>query len=206
MSIEIEPSTSQNRAQVYWWLSSLMAEELGKKQLDMLFSNDVNLFLEALADEDELVNAVSLTKQAIDGLRVREDVELELAADYAKLFLGNSKQGALPYASVYLGKDGLLMQEPHHRMLQLLSDNGFARSEEFKEPADHLAIILDFMGNLAVKEAGINIQQLCLDELLLNWLPEWRIDAGKFDDFGFYGAVSLMILEFCRLDSNFLKQ
>ena len=197
-------STSQNRAQLYWWLSSLIAAELDEKQLDVLFSNDINAFLEALAEEEELSDAVSKLKESIDGLRTREDVQLELAADYAKLFLGTGKQGALPYASIYLSKDGLLMQEPHHQMVKLLKDNGFAQAEGFNEPADHLAIILDFMGNLAVKEMDASIQQQCLKEHLISWLPQWQEDAKKHDPFGFYAAAALLILEFIKIDIEFL--
>ncbi|OED43904.1 hypothetical protein ACH42_08905 [Endozoicomonas sp. (ex Bugula neritina AB1)] len=198
-------STSQNRAQVYWWLSSLIAAELDEKQLQILFSKDINTFLEALAEESELSDAVSKLKQSIYGLRTREDVQLELAADYAKLFLGTGKQGALPYASIYLSKDGLLMQEPHHQMVKLLHDNGFAQAEGFNEPADHLAIILDFMGNLAVKDMKASIQKHCLNEHLLSWLPRWQKDAEKHDIFGFYAATALLILEFIKMDSDFMQ-
>lgn len=197
-------STAQNRAQVYWWLSSLIAAELDEKQLDVLFSSDINVFLEALAEENELSDAVSQLKQSIDGLRTREDVQLELAADYAKLFLGTGRQGALPYASYYLSKDKLLMQEPHHQMVKLLKDNGFAQAEGFNEPADHLAIILDFMGNMSVKEMEVTTQKHCINEMLLSWLPQWQKDAAKHDDFGFYSAAALLIQQFVKLDLAYL--
>ena len=198
-------STSQNRAQVYWWLSSLIAAELDEKQLQVVFGKDINAFLEALAVEENLSDAVSLLKQSIDGLRTREDVQLELAADYAKLFLGTGKQGALPYASIYLSKDGLLMQEPHHQMIKLLQDNGFAQAEDFNEPADHLAIILDFMGNLAVKEIDDSVQKKCLKDMLLSWLSQWQKNTTKHDDFGFYAAAALLTLEFIKMDLAFLE-
>ena len=198
-------STSQNRGQVYWWLSSLIAAELDEKQLQVLFSDDINVFLDSLAEEPELADAISQLKQSVGGLRTRKDMQLELAADYAKLFLGSGRQGALPYASIYLSKEGLLMQEPHHQMVKLLKDNGFAQSESFKEPADHLAIILDFMGNLAIKKMDKAIQKNCLNEMLLTWLPQWQKDAAKHDGFGFYSASTLLILEFVRVDLEFLN-
>ncbi len=198
-------STAENRAQVYWWLSSLIAAELNETQLDQLFGDDMNRFLEALAEESGLQDAVHTFRQAVTALQERADTPLELAADYAQLFLGTAKKGALPYGSVYASDKRLLMQEPHHQMLQKLEENGFARSEGFKEPADHLGIILDFMGNLAIQGKPAEIQRDVLENQLLNWLPEWQQDITRHDPFGFYATVALLIIQFCRVDAEFLK-
>ncbi|MGY0218243.1 molecular chaperone TorD [Endozoicomonadaceae bacterium StTr2] len=198
-------ATSENRAQVYWWLSSLIASELDDAQLAHLFSDEMDLFISALGEEPELETVCEQFRQAVTALKQRQDFRLELAADYAHLFLATAKNGALPYPSVYASDKRLLMQEPHHQMLKLLNENDFARAEGFKEPADHLAIILDLMGNLALKENVIAYQQSVLQSLLLNWLPEWHQDVCRHDAFGFYAAVAALVTRFCKADLTCLQ-
>ena len=198
-------STAENRAQVYWWLSSLIAAELNDDQLTLLFGDDIDRFLEALAEEPGLQDSVHTFRQAISVLQERTDTRLELAADYAHLFLDTAKKGALPYGSVYASDKQLLMQEPHFQMLKKLEENGFTRTEGFKEPADHLGIILDFMGNLALQGRSSDVQLDTLESQLLNWLPKWQQDVGRHDPFGFYIAVAMLIIQFCRVDTEFLR-
>ncbi|MCL6269921.1 molecular chaperone TorD [Sansalvadorimonas sp. 2012CJ34-2] len=197
--------TSQNRAQMYWWLSSLVAMEFDEQQLEALFSDKMNQFMGSLAQEPELKQSAEKLMGAVSKLRLREDLQLELAADYAGLFLGAGRSGVQPYASVYLSEDGLMMQEPHHNMVALLKKHGFAQTKEYKEPADHLAVILDFMGNLAVQGASAEEQLNCLDTCLLSWLDDWSQGVEKCDSFGFYAAVSDLIVDFCRADRKQLN-
>ena len=199
-------STSQNRAQIYWWLSSLIAAELDDKQLTTMFSDEMGQFLASLAYEPDLQPSVENLRSAINKLRLREDIQLELAADYAELFLGAGRSSVQPYASVYLSDDGLMVQQPHHDMIANLGKHGFGQSEEYKEPADHLAVILDFMGNLAVKGVDTDEQKRCLDESLLSWVPAWSERVKQHDRFGFYTTVGLLIEAFCRVDRKHLQQ
>ncbi|MRI32792.1 molecular chaperone TorD [Endozoicomonas sp. OPT23] len=196
---------SQNRAQIYWWLSSLVAKELNDNQLQALFSPEVSGFIESLSLEQGLEASSKKLSNAINQLRLRNDCKLELAADYASLFLGAGRSSVQPYASFYLSEEGLLMQQPHHDMIKRLQSYGLAQSEAFNEPADHLAIILDFMGNLAVKDVAVKEQLDCLEQCLLNWLPRWSEDIARHDSFGFYQAVSQLILAFTQADKAFIS-
>ena len=78
---------------------------------------------------------------------------LELAADFSQLFLTDAKKGAPPYASVYLSETGQLFEKPHQDMVTLFKREGLVIDPNFKEPADHIAIQLDYLGNLIMKEA-----------------------------------------------------
>ena len=97
--------------------------------------------------------AVAELNDAIARLLVRPDRQLELAADFAGLFLVDPKQGALPYESLYRGEAKLLMQAPMTEMQARLDRLGINVSDKYKEPADHLAIELDLMGNLIIRAA-----------------------------------------------------
>src|SRR5690606_369405 len=81
---------------------------------------------------------------------------LELAADFAQLFLLDGKTSALPYASAYEGKAAAspLYGAAEARMRSFLAARALAIEPDFREPADHLAVPLAFMAELAEKEAG----------------------------------------------------
>lgn len=71
-----------------------------------------------------------------------EDMQVE----YVRLFVSN-KDGvpASPYASVYIGKDGLLYSDELLVLKKLMSDTGFELKEDQKDLEDHISIMLEYM-------------------------------------------------------------
>ncbi|MGV2990079.1 molecular chaperone TorD [Vibrio sp. E150_011] len=205
---------NEQRAEIYWWLSSLFAKELTQQELDKYHSVEIRSFLSGLGENPSLEAPINTLIDGLNRLQTREDAQLELSADFCDLFLKSDKHGALPYASMYIGESGLLNDKPANDMTELLKKHNVAVSEDLNEPADHLAIELDFLGNLIIRsnelesEAHINNALLeqadYLNQHLMTWLPQFEKKCKEYDEFGFYAAVATLLIAFCQLDLNYL--
>ena len=208
-------ATSERRAELYWWFSTLFAAELSDEQIAEYDTYDVRSFLKSLSTLDPMREAVAELNEAIARLLVRTDRQLELAADFAGLFLVDPKQGALPYESLYRGEAKLLMQAPMAEMQTRLDRLGINVSDKYKEPADHLAIELDLMGNLIIRaaeaksaaerERWLDEQEALLHGHLLGWFDKFESACRAADRFGFYGASAHLLGVFLKMDANYLS-
>ncbi len=196
--------TTEQMACVYAWLAQLFSRERDDESLALLQSSEMAEWFAVLKGEPLLEAQVLLLEEKIAALKAREDATLELAADLCSLFLMSDKHAALPYASAHL-EGG-----PNYGVIkQLLSDAGMQVSDTFSESADHLAIFIELLSHLhfSLAEAGPRHQQV--DALrretlagLLRWLPEFTTKCCRYDDFGFYGALSQLLLALVRLDNQ----
>ncbi len=194
--------TTEQMACVYAWLAQMFSRERDGEGLAQLQSSEMTEWFTVLKGEPSLEADVLLLEAKIAALKVREDATLELAADFCSLFLMSDKHAALPYASAHL-EEG-----PNYGVIkQLLSDAGMQVSDTFSESADHLAIFIELLSHLhfSLGEPGGSRQRI--DALrretlegLLRWLPEFTAKCRRYDDFGFYGALSQLLLSFVRLD------
>lgn len=205
---------NEKRAEIYWWLSSLFAKELTQQELDSYNSQEIRTFLTGLGENETLKPSIDKLVDALNRLQNREDAQLELSADYCDLFLKSDKNAALPYASMYIGKQGLLNDVPAQEMAALMSKHGIAVSESLNEPADHIAIELDFLGNLIIRSNELE-QEKHLDDALieqesfiqthiLSWIPQFSAKCDQYDEFGFYASVAQVLIAFCQLDCQYL--
>lgn len=206
---------NEKRAEIYWWLSSLFAKELTDESLAQYHSAEIRSFLTGLGENESLSQSVKNIVDALNRLIDREDAQLELSADFCDLFLKSDKHGALPYASMYIGKSGLLNDEPAKEMAQLMEQHNIAVDKELNEPADHIAIELDFLGNLIIRsndleqetalEQALVDQEAFIHKYLLSWVPQFSKKCQQADEFGFYASVSELLVAFLELDCRYLK-
>lgn len=92
---------------------------------------------------------------------------------------------------------------------------GIAQRKDFNEPFDHLAVVLDFMGNLVIlankeddeekQEAVMQEQQRFLETMVMPWIEQFQSTLNQFDQFGFYKAAGNLLVSFIKLDLAFLK-
>lgn len=195
--------TTEQMACVYAWLAQLLSRECSDEALAQLQSSEMANWFAMLKSEPSLETEVRQLETKIAALKVREEAKLELAADFCSLFLMSDKESALPYASAYpQGKAAT------GEIKQLLSDAGMQASNAFSEPADHLAIFIELLSHLHFSqgEAGAQFQNIDVIRektlsALLGWLPEFTTNCCRYDEFGFYGALSQLLLAFVRLDT-----
>lgn len=207
---------NEQRAEIYWWLSSLLSQELTQPELDNYHTAEIRAFLGGLGDNPTLSPAVNAMIDALNRLQDRPDAQLELAADFCQAFLSTDKSSALPYASVYLTNEKQLHGEPAQKMLELMKQHNVSVGSQFNEPADHVAIQLDFLGHLIIKsneleqethiESAFEQQAAFLDKQVLSWIPEFSEKCRQVDDFGFYAAVCELVVCFCELDLQYLAK
>ncbi|EBH5221904.1 molecular chaperone TorD [Salmonella enterica] len=197
-----QPAFAQEQyACVYAWLALLFFREVDDEGLIQLQSAEIADWLALLKLQPALAASVALLEQKIAALSLRQDAQLELAADFCGLFLMTDKKSALPYASQYP------QQEPG-MIKHLLLEAGMEVNDDFKEPTDHLAIYLELLSHLHFS-LGESFQQRRMNKLrqktlssLLEWLPEFTNNCLKHDPYGFYAALSQLLLAIVRFDDG----
>jgi anaerobic sulfite reductase subunit A len=192
-----------NRRLIYWFLSRICEKEVKGDFLKSLMSRDNPILkLDESLDipDEDIREGLNIMKRYIENAIERDlkEVELELAVDYANIFLGVKKKPPHPSESVY--KTGLLMQEPYDEVLYAYWDAGVTVvKEEFKEPADHVAVELQFMSYLCrkVQEAlekndrenllkYLKMQKDFMEKHLIQWIPQLAKDIQESGDTDFY--------------------
>ncbi len=151
--------TSAQRARLYGWFSALYAEEVPEPMFKRHFATGPFEPFAGLA-ELGLAAEVGRLEAAIASLRDIPLARLELAADFAQLFLLDARTGALPYASAYEGEGSAsaLYSAAEARMREFLASRALAIQPEFREPADHLAVLLSLLAHLAEQQSsGVDI-------------------------------------------------
>lgn len=203
----------QQRARVYGWFSSLHAAELPAASLASYLAGEAQTLLDALSHAG-LVDASRRVQTALGSLRDIPYGQLELAADFAQLFLLDAKSGALPYVSCYKNDAAQFCGPAEQRMRSFLEQSSLALQDDFKEPADHLAIYLAVMVKL-IEQAGKGDtpqvvealdQAAFLQDGLMDWLPLFVDKCQRVTPrFDFYPAVADLLLAFVQQDQLFLQ-
>ncbi|CAM3603326.1 molecular chaperone TorD [Vibrio aquimaris] len=208
-------SLNEKRAEIYWWLSSLFAKELSAEILEEYHSPQIRSFLTALGQNEQLRPCTDKLINALNRMLDRNNAQLELAADFCNLFLKSDKDSALPYASIYIGDSGLLNDVPATEMENLMYQYQIEVNKNLNEPADHIAVELDFLGHLIIcsnklmqpeaMETSMQKQAQFIETHLLSWIPSFVNKCLKLDNFGFYASVTEVTLAFIKQDYSYLK-
>ena len=205
---------SAQRAGLYGWFARLYAQEVSEDMFRSHFADGGFAPFAGLA-ELGLGAEVQRLDAAIATLRAEQLPRLELAADFAQLFLLDGKTSALPYASAYAGKDATspLFGAAEARMRDFLTASGLSIQADFREPADHLAVPLALMAELAGKDASAEdfpaaaaAQAAFIRSAVLEWLPHFVARCQQTRPrFDVYPALAALLLGFVRADAAFLE-
>lgn len=192
----------QHQALLCQWFATLLASELSEKQLQSYLDGQATPLLEALGELPELATAVARLRQAIATLPLLAQPRLELAADFTGLFLSDARHSPAPYASLY--KEGKRFNgPPHARMQQYLASMDYEIDKAFSEPADHLAIMLDYLAEnyrrlaqAPTSQAEATIAEFVQQELS-DWVPLLVPRAKSVDTASdFYPALLALLAAF----------
>ena len=205
---------STQRAGLYGWFARLYAQEVSQQMFESHFADGGFAPFAGLA-ELGLGAEVQRLDAAIATLRAEQLPRLELAADFAQLFLLDGKTSALPYASAYAGTDSAspLFGAAEARMRDFLAASGLSIQADFREPADHLAVPLALMAELAGAASSAEdiptaaaTQADFLRTAVLDWLPRFveRCQQAR-PRFDVYPALAALLLGFVRADVAFLE-
>lgn len=206
---------SANRALTYRWFANLLALELREEQLS-LYRDDKAAAILSILNSIGLDAEVARFEQAVEDWQGISHLRLELAADFAQMFLMDAKTACIPYASAYLDK-GELYGSADQLMRNIMRDNQLEIPEEYKEPADHLAIILSVMAEWIEREQMhdvsssdwsevVKFQHNFVQEMLMNFLPEFTRRSQMIQvSSDFYPAVCALLLAYVEADLGYLR-
>jgi len=218
--IERQRAIHENRRLMYAFLSRMFEREV---TLDLLkeLSDKKNPILDAASlegfDDEKLRKGYELVGGYLRSAADRDlnKVKLELAVEYANLFLGVKKKPAHPSESVYVSESQSMYQEPRDRALFTYWEAGVDKKKEYTEPEDHIAIELQFMEYLCRRvvesvqklDTGeavrfLKISQGFLRDHLCVWVPRLAKDIYESAEIDFYKGVATMTDAFTAIDSR----
>ena len=177
------------RSALYRWFADVFARELTPATIEQWQHDDGYDNIHQAFVSLGLEQYSTRVKQAINSLKQfpKEDQGIELAADFAQLFLLSGDDSAPPYASYYLSSDKHLYGEPTAHMRAFLDNQQLSLHPEFREPDDHLSVYFMVMSLWIASSSAQNLdmtdtaqQQIeFLDSALLNWLSKFTAHTHK---------------------------
>lgn len=190
---------ARQRAIIYRWFSQLLFQELSDEGLLRLRDKENLALLNALKLIPELSLLVTHFQRRLRAMLKREECRLELAADFASLFLLPAPSGVSPYAGHY---PHTTSPEERQTLRQKLVEHRLAPQNN--EAVDHIAIQLALMTALIEEGVEREQQDLFLNRHLLSWLPLCTKRCYQRDRFGFYAAAMGLLTGFVQQDSEWL--
>ena len=151
----------------------------------------------------------------------REDALLDLARDYARVFIGhgnNAYAAAYPFESVYTSEKRLLMQEARDEIVQVYREGGLQIDPSWRDPEDHIALELEYMQLMARRTCDalregddgralvlLDGQRAFLVRHLVSWTPFLVKDIERLAQTGLYQGVALLTKGLLAEDRRFLE-
>ena len=151
-------------------------------------------------------------------LRGSDEPGEELRSDFTRLLIGPGPLPAAPWESVVRGEERLTFGEETSAVRAFYRRHGFELERLGREPDDHVAIELEFMGRLASASLrdleedpgglgpGLAAQLEFLEDHLLRWAPKFSEDLAKNAATDFYRGLALILSEFLVYDARALSE
>ncbi|EXI61419.1 hypothetical protein MHD_09085 [Mannheimia granulomatis] len=186
----------EERQFTYRWFNAMFARELSDEQLNALQAGQFDDFF-AFLRELGLNEEVARFQAELTACKQLEFPRLELAADFAQLFLLDGKQSAIPYASAYLGECELTAHLAE--MDRLLAYFSLQINRETKEPSDHISVYLNLLDKLLEQSTDEEVQ--CFLQTQLQWLSLWVEKARRVSTkTAFYQSLLQLLEKFVTYD------
>lgn len=182
------------RASAYALLAALLRDAPDQALLDYVSS----LSPEGEVDTDHLGAAM---KALADAARASDPGQLR--EEYHDLFIGLGRGEIVPYGSWYL--TGYLMEQPLSELRDHLRDLGFERSENTREPEDHVAALFEVFSVMINDAFSLSLQRQFFKMHMQPWLERFFADLGGARSANFYKPVAQFGTAFMDLESAYLS-
>jgi len=215
-----------NRASIYFFLSGIYAKELTSEQISELRKKEslqlLTSFSEASGEGEDakrIKSGLELLREYFESVAKGplNDVRLDLAEDYAGLFLG--VRGKIPHPSESAYQGGRkIMTRPYREVKEIYEKAGLAANKSFTEPEDHVATELSFMAFLAKKTSDaiksdnlesikwlLQSQKDFQKRHLMKWLPRMCEDVLEIARTDFYKGVAMITSGFLSMDHSIVE-
>ncbi|MEM5473670.1 molecular chaperone TorD family protein [Hoeflea sp. AS60] len=178
ISIDSVDEADQLRVNIYKLLARLLREPPDAPLLSIL--------TQMTGDDSELGQAISdLSKAASEtGLAASRD-------EYDVLFIGLGRGILTPFGSYYL--TGFMHEKPLARLRDDMRPLGIARSDDVKDPEDHVAALMEMMAGLIEGSFGaaqsVTVQKSFFDRHVGSWTPHFFKDLEACPSARFFRPV-----------------
>ena len=185
--------TNQLRADIYQLLAALFRQAPSNELLEFL----ANIELESTS-ENEMSLAWSKVKTAASNSNSEQ-----LEDEYFAVFLGVGCGEILPYGSWFIS--GSLMDKPLALLRQDLKQLGYERDDNVAEPEDHVAALLEVMGDLIL--SAPQFRQLAFYQRHMeSWIIRFCDDLSKAPSAAFYQSIAQLAKAFFELEAREFEQ
>ncbi len=197
--MQIKQDTSASRIVVYRLLSDLFAQPATAAKISQLAAVAVQEDL----NDDPCIGPLLARFQVFDKDPTLS--ESDLAGAYAFLFLGAGGSQSVPSSqSSFVDPRGRVCQAPTAAMAQHLKDLNMHVAGTYREPADHIAVILAVAAQLIASGRPTAQQIEFLEDHLAAWLPEFGTACARSDQHGFYALLARTAEDFVAEDLKWL--
>lgn len=167
----------QMRSDQYRFLSRLLANPPDSATLDGIAT--------LKGDETALGQAYDALAQA-----AAQTSAVAVEREYFELFIGVGRGELLPYASFYL--TGFLNERPLAELRADLARLGIERAQGRHEPEDHIALLFEVMGQMAVGELAVDPadQAVFFQRHVAPWAGQFMDDLAVAPSARFYRPLA----------------
>lgn len=211
-----------NRCYLYKLLQRIFGDEPDIALMEVITNTHTKeaLQLIAMTEHRRFERYLSLFEDMKVQIRQNQGETLEkLMTEYTYLLIGPNKLPAPPWESVYLTKERTLFQESTLKVRRCYLAHNFLPAKYPHEADDHLALELDFMGNLAdLTEKGFSAgkinevknllqkQARFLRNHLLVWIDTFAEQIQQSKTHYFYPQMGSLVAEILKFDIELLEE
>ena len=160
-----------------------------------VFNGEILFAQTGLAKPDE----INRLYEWIERFMSEKDLLEALQVEHTGLFINAfPKLIAPPYKSYYLENE--LYGESTSEILQNYRDFGFNISTQLKEPADHLAVELEFVYRLNEMGESKSVQKIFVQEHILSWIDKLYQRVAEYAALPFYPFILRELIDFLTKD------
>jgi TorA maturation chaperone TorD len=209
-------AANRSRSTAYGFLSKVYEKEVTVDFLNQLTGSDFISQINIMG-EDEGFRLLSTYLKGLAGRDLKQ-VRLELAVEYAALFLGLRGGVYHPSESAYTSSTHWIMRQARDNVMTAYRKAYVEKMKSFSEPEDHIAVELQFMSYLCEKTADamqggqksegrkwLEMQKEFMNQHILVWVPKFTEDLMKAAELDFYRAIAKITNEFVRVDSQAIE-
>jgi TorA maturation chaperone TorD len=189
---------AKERAQVYGLLGAIFRRPLDAAQIEALGQPEMLTALAAVGMD----GAAEFAGGDPAGLRE------SLAIDFTQIF-HNPETKFMPFEGLMLSRDTELLGDSAQTVARFMADVGYRVAPESGEVADHIAVELHFLADLAGREADAleagddelagrarQIQTDFLDRHIGRWVDRFAKRVRSHSDSAFYPAMAQLAADF----------
>lgn len=216
LNLEMVLNSMEIRFNTYDWLRKIYISEPSMEVIQELIkmAKDYNGIEESSIESEWVYFLKALTDEDL------KHINVELKAEFARLFLGPKKLLAPPFESVYLSPRKRMMGEETMEVRQMYKEMGMEVSELGSIPDDHIGLELEFMYYLCFKTIDlinnngdiediiktVEMQRNFILEHLVKWIPQFCKDIRDNSNLLFFIEIANFTEKFINEEKDTIKK